>query len=155
VFSGLNHSLEIQAWGRARMPRSSSSSWRLPRQSSSQVPPTVTSRSFRRSPSNCSSGRAAQGNFRRGMVLFNLRGIRRSMVSRKVTGDNRRAHQSSRRDAARIPDPRRMGDRPLFSYREAVAVTGRVGRIRLVLPDYRILLLPGARRPVLTAVPEP
>ena len=26
VFSGLNHSLEIQAWGRTRMPRSASSS---------------------------------------------------------------------------------------------------------------------------------
>ena len=38
------------------------------RQSSSHVPPMVTLRSFRRSSSNWSSGRAAQANFRRGMV---------------------------------------------------------------------------------------
>jgi hypothetical protein len=55
VLSGLNHSLDIHAWGRSRIPRSSSSSWRLLTQSSSQVPSTVTLRLLRRRLSNCSS----------------------------------------------------------------------------------------------------
>src|SRR5579862_2356525 len=63
VLSGLNHSLEIQAWGRTRSPLCASSSWRVSRQSSSQVPWTVTFRSLSRTSSSSSSGSEAQGNF--------------------------------------------------------------------------------------------
>src|SRR6478672_8476741 len=52
---GLNHSLEIHVCGRSRMPRSSSSSWSVLTQSSSQVPLTVTLRLERRCLSNSSS----------------------------------------------------------------------------------------------------
>src|SRR5262249_8489110 len=65
VLSGLNHSLDIHAWGRSRIPRSSSSSWRLLTQSSSQVPSTVTLRLLRRRLSNCSSDSVSQAYFRR------------------------------------------------------------------------------------------
>src|SRR5215472_7739529 len=67
VLSGLNHSLDIHAWGRSRIPRSSSSSWRLLTQSSSQVPSTVTLRLLRRRLSNCSSDSVSQAYFRRGI----------------------------------------------------------------------------------------
>ena len=74
VLSGLNHSLEIQAWGRTRRSRSFNSSCSALRQSSSQVPSTLTLRSRRRSWSNCSSGREAQANFLVAMKSRTLRG---------------------------------------------------------------------------------
>src|SRR5580704_471077 len=63
VLSGLNHSLEIQAWGRTRSPLCASSSCRVSRQSSSQVPSTVSLKSLSRTSSSSSSGSEAQGNF--------------------------------------------------------------------------------------------
>src|SRR5262245_3147238 len=72
------------------MPRSSSSSWRVPRQSSSQVPSILTFRSLRRSLSNCSSGREAQANFCRGMLPRNMKGTGASMVSWEIVIDNRK-----------------------------------------------------------------
>src|SRR5262249_16187624 len=65
--SGLNHSLDIQACGRSRMPRSSSSSWSLWRQSSSQVPSTTTLRLLSRRLSKCSSDSDSQSYFRRAL----------------------------------------------------------------------------------------
>src|SRR5262245_26484137 len=72
---GLNHSLDIHAWGRSRIPRSSSSSWRLLTQSASQVPLTVTLRLLRRRSSNCSSDSVSQAYFRRGIGLPNMGAI--------------------------------------------------------------------------------
>ena len=63
VLSGLNHSLEIQACGRTRRSRSFNSSWRASRQSSSQVPSTLTLRSRRRSLEQLLVGQGGPGKF--------------------------------------------------------------------------------------------
>jgi hypothetical protein len=67
--AGLNHSLDIHACGRSRMPRACSSSFRVLRQSSSQVPSTVTLKLLRRCLSNCSSDSFSQGYFPRGIGI--------------------------------------------------------------------------------------
>ena len=69
--AGLNHSLDIHACGRSRMPRACSSSFRVLRQSSSQVPSTVTLKLLRRCLSNSSSDSFSQGYFRCGMGIQN------------------------------------------------------------------------------------
>jgi hypothetical protein len=69
VFSGLNHSLEIQACGRTRMSCSSSSAWSVFRQFCSHVPSTVTLRSLIRTFSNSSSDNEVQKYLLRGMVI--------------------------------------------------------------------------------------
>src|SRR5215472_17020448 len=90
VLSGLNHSLDIHAWGRSRIPRSSSSSWRLLTQSSSHVPSTVTLRLLRRRSSNCLSDSVTQAYFRCGIGTQNMRTIVSiEMVSWDVGGNNR------------------------------------------------------------------
>ena len=76
IFAGLNHSLDIHACGRSRIPRSSSSSWRVLRQSSSQVPSTTTLRLLRRCSSNCSSDSFSQAYFRRGIGRQKIMTIR-------------------------------------------------------------------------------
>src|SRR5581483_4840362 len=68
VASELNHSSDSQACGLTRMPLRSSSWCRSPRQSSSQVPWSVSFRSFNRSLSSFSSGSDAHA-YRRGMML--------------------------------------------------------------------------------------
>jgi hypothetical protein len=73
VLSGLNHSLDIHAGGRSRIPRASSSSCRLPTQSASHVPSTVTLKLLRRRWSNCSSDSVSQAYFRRGIGSPNVR----------------------------------------------------------------------------------
>src|SRR4051812_23659441 len=67
--AGLNHSLDIHVCGRSRMPRACSSSYKAPRQSSSQVSSTVTLRLLRRCLSNCSSDSFSQAYFRRGIGI--------------------------------------------------------------------------------------
>jgi hypothetical protein len=67
--AGLNHSLDIHACGRSRMPRACSSSFRVLRQSSSQVSSTVTLKLLRRCLSNSSSDNFSQGYFRRGIGI--------------------------------------------------------------------------------------
>src|SRR5215469_14288587 len=90
VLSGLNHSLDIHAWGRSRIPLSSSSSWRLLTQSSSHVPSTVTLRLLRRRSSNCLSDSVSQAYFRCGIGTPNMRSIFSiEMVSWDVGGNNR------------------------------------------------------------------
>src|SRR5882757_4849451 len=67
--AGLNHSRDIHVCGRSRMPRACSSSYKAPRQSSSQVSSTVTLRLLRRCLSNCSSDSFSQAYFRRGIGI--------------------------------------------------------------------------------------